>query len=266
MATNDFLPFGLAIGSNVMPQASYATMAQRTSGFTSGVAQSSQLNKVWRQSAFIAAMVAQFTADRSGKDVLDDGNIATAEASLVAAIAQVAGTVVTGGNFATVPALNAVNSTLTSALSAESTSRAAQDSTEATARNAGDVAEANTRFIQDNNIQTASIARDTAITNSLANYALLSGFNNLSQMPGFQKLPSGLIFQWLTAKAASGISFTLLPLTFPNFSLGLVSSYGSAIPPSTGTVGVDFFDNSTVRIYNSAPAGPHGCYILGWGY
>ena len=90
MAINEFLPFGLSIGSNVMPQAAYAGLAQRTGGFSSGVAQSLQCNKVWRQSAFIASMVAQFTSDKAGVDMLDNGDVPGAGASFVSAISAVA--------------------------------------------------------------------------------------------------------------------------------------------------------------------------------
>ena len=76
MATNDFLPFGTATGANVLAQSAYAALAARGAGFASGTAQSIQLNKVWRQAAFWAALAAQFTADRTGLDVLDDGDLA----------------------------------------------------------------------------------------------------------------------------------------------------------------------------------------------
>lgn len=269
MATNEFLPFALAVGSNVLPQSSYATLAARTNGFNSGVAQSVHCNKVWRQSAFIAAMVAQFTADRSGNNMLDDGNLATAEASFIAGITQVATTVMQSGNFATVAALNAEIANRGNAVGAEGVTRGAQDSAEATARANADAAEAATRFAQDTTIQNASVTRDAAITASLAGYAPLSSFGNLINMPGFLKLPSGLIFQWVQKNATNGTVFQLLPLTFPNRGLGVVVSYQAQVPPLTGTIGADFFDASTLRIYNSAVgvAGAYNAvYALAWGF
>lgn len=98
MATNDLLPFATAGGANVMSQADYAAMAARLSGFTAGTALSPQLNKAWRQSAFAAAMIGEFTADYSGLDVLDDGDVDTFEARFDAAIqarAALAGTITT---------------------------------------------------------------------------------------------------------------------------------------------------------------------------
>lgn len=82
MATNDFLPFGGDGAANVIAQATYAALAQRTSGFQSGVAQSAQLNKVWRQSSIMSAVLAQFIADNSGANSVDDGTTATLLANL----------------------------------------------------------------------------------------------------------------------------------------------------------------------------------------
>lgn len=85
MATNNFLPFGGAAGANVLTQADYAALAARTAGFSSGTANSAQLNKVWRQSSIISAAVAQMISDNTGLDVLDDGTTATIVANLKAA-------------------------------------------------------------------------------------------------------------------------------------------------------------------------------------
>lgn len=86
MPTNDFLPFGSAVGANVSTQAEYAALAARANGFTAGTAVSKQLNKAWRQSSVMSATLAQFIADQSGNDVLDDGNLATIQTNLGLAI------------------------------------------------------------------------------------------------------------------------------------------------------------------------------------
>ncbi|HHG9959591.1 TPA: tail fiber protein, partial [Yersinia enterocolitica] len=83
---NEILPFGLGAESNVMTQAEYEALAARSGGFSSGVAKSEQLNKVWRQSAFVASVLAQFIANRSEQDVLDDGDTANLLTSLELAI------------------------------------------------------------------------------------------------------------------------------------------------------------------------------------
>ncbi|WP_198389686.1 hypothetical protein [Burkholderia ubonensis] len=89
MATNDFLAFGGGGAANVIDQATYAALAARLTGFQSGTAQSAQLNKVWRQSSIMAAVVAQFAADYSGQNSTDDGTTPTLEANLIAAIRNV---------------------------------------------------------------------------------------------------------------------------------------------------------------------------------
>lgn len=86
MPTNDFLPFGGAVGANVMTQSDYAALATRLSGFASGTASSAQLNKTWRQASLIASMLAQFIVDQSGQNAVDDGTTATLEANLLIAI------------------------------------------------------------------------------------------------------------------------------------------------------------------------------------
>lgn len=87
MATNDFLPFAGGAGSNVLTQAAYAALAARTAGFSSGVAKSAELNKVWRQSSIMSAVLAQLIADNTGADVVDDGTTATILANLKIATA-----------------------------------------------------------------------------------------------------------------------------------------------------------------------------------
>jgi hypothetical protein len=87
MATNDFLPFANGGGANVLTQAQYAALtALLSGGYQSGVANSAQMNKTWRQSSIMAAVLGQFAADYSGNNSVDDGTTTTLEANLVAAI------------------------------------------------------------------------------------------------------------------------------------------------------------------------------------
>lgn len=86
MPTNDFLPFGVAVGANVSTQAEYFSLSARANGFSAGTAASKQLNKAWRQSSVMSTTLAQFIADQSGNDVLDDGNLANLQTSLGLAI------------------------------------------------------------------------------------------------------------------------------------------------------------------------------------
>ncbi|MDI2595035.1 hypothetical protein POF45_26960 [Pseudomonas sp. 681] len=83
------MPFGNAVGANVMAQADYLALAARSAGFSSGTANSAQLNKAWRQSSIMAAMLAQFIVDQSGQNAVDDGTTATLEANFLSAIRAV---------------------------------------------------------------------------------------------------------------------------------------------------------------------------------
>lgn len=91
MAINQILPFGTGAGANVMTPADYTALAARTTGFQSGVAKSKEVNTPLRQSAFVAAMLAQFISDTLAVDVLDDGNVSGLQAKLKAAIAATNG-------------------------------------------------------------------------------------------------------------------------------------------------------------------------------
>ena len=91
MAVNDFLPFATAIGANVLDQADYAALAAVATGFEAGIAQSVQLNKVWRQSSFVAAAIAKFIVNQTGLDALDNGDLTTFVADFTAAIATAGG-------------------------------------------------------------------------------------------------------------------------------------------------------------------------------
>ncbi len=86
MAKNEILPFGIGVESNVMTQEQYEVLAARAGGFSSGVAKSEQLNKVWRQSSFVASVLAEFIANHSENDVLDNGEMATLLNSLELAV------------------------------------------------------------------------------------------------------------------------------------------------------------------------------------
>jgi hypothetical protein len=85
--TVDFKTFAAAGGANVISQAVYdAAVTLRDSGFLSGTAPSLQVNKVWRQSSIMSAVVAQFINNLTAQDVLDDGTTTTILSNLMAAI------------------------------------------------------------------------------------------------------------------------------------------------------------------------------------
>lgn len=73
MAKNEILPFAAGEGANVLSQEDYENLIARLMGFSTGIAKAAELNKVWRQTAFVAHCIAQFVCDQTGKDVLDNG-------------------------------------------------------------------------------------------------------------------------------------------------------------------------------------------------
>lgn len=75
MPVNNFKPFATAANANVMAQADWEALPALLSGFMAGKASSAQVNKAIRQASFIAAALAQYTANKSGQDVLDNGDL-----------------------------------------------------------------------------------------------------------------------------------------------------------------------------------------------
>lgn len=86
MANNNFKPFGIGNGANVTSQADYEALAALLTGFTSGKASSSQINKAIRQATVMASILAQFISDSSGNDVLDNGDTQTIMNNLLLAL------------------------------------------------------------------------------------------------------------------------------------------------------------------------------------
>ena len=74
MAENDFKAFAVAAGSNVTAQSEWESLIALSTGFTAGVASSAQVNKALRQSSVMSSILAQFMADTTGSDVLDNGD------------------------------------------------------------------------------------------------------------------------------------------------------------------------------------------------
>lgn len=86
MAKNDFLPFATAVGANVLDQTDYSTLPALSTGFQSGLASSKQMNKAIRQGTVMASVLAQFIANTTGNNVLDNGDTETIVSSLGQAI------------------------------------------------------------------------------------------------------------------------------------------------------------------------------------
>ncbi|QCR62095.1 hypothetical protein FD644_17815 [Serratia fonticola] len=88
MAKNEFLPFGTAANANVLTNADYQVLPARTIGFGSGVAKSEELNSAWRQGSMMASVLGQFIADKTGQDVLDNGDAIGLQSGLESALSE----------------------------------------------------------------------------------------------------------------------------------------------------------------------------------
>ena len=86
MATTEILPFATGGGANVVTQAVYAADPTTGTGFAAGIAASNKLNKVWRQSAFMAAGLANWMVAQ-GISVPDDANLSNLVAEINQAMA-----------------------------------------------------------------------------------------------------------------------------------------------------------------------------------
>lgn len=122
MPANDFKAFAIGGGANVLDQATFAAASFLGTGFLSGIAQSAHMNKVWRQSAFVAAGIAEYIMAQNTEDVLDDGDLPGFVAQLTAAIAA-AGAGVTSYN-GRLGAVTGIASDVTNALTYTPANRA----------------------------------------------------------------------------------------------------------------------------------------------
>ena len=86
---NDFKPFATNRDANVIGQAEYETLAALGNGFAKGLAKSSELNKVMRQSSSMTAALARFAAAKTGEALLDNGDIDTLCQQIETAISSV---------------------------------------------------------------------------------------------------------------------------------------------------------------------------------
>jgi hypothetical protein len=95
--SNDFIPFAVGGSANVTPQATYAANTTLTqNGFVAGIAKSTDLNKVWRQSSIMSAVLAQFITNTTGQNSVDDGTTATLLSNLIAAVSAQSESVIGG--------------------------------------------------------------------------------------------------------------------------------------------------------------------------
>jgi len=74
---NDFLPFSTSGTANVYTNAEYTADTDHTNGNQPGIAKSKLVNKALRQCSIISTVVAQYIADITGTNAVDDGTTTT---------------------------------------------------------------------------------------------------------------------------------------------------------------------------------------------
>lgn len=276
MSTNDFLPFAAGTGANVQTQADYIASSDRTTGYVTGTASSTEVNKVLRQASLIASMVAQLIVDQTGQDAVDDGTIATLEANLEQAILNIAANRI-------IQISDVVNLTTTLASKLDTTGNAASASRLAIARNiamAG-IISGSANFDGSGNISIATSIADAAL--SIAKTSGLQGTldskANLSS-PSFNGSPTAPTQS--TADNSSRLATTAfvraLFNSFVQVSPGLIDilgfkiQWGSNTAPASG--GYTTSKSITwpspfqvackawaIAVTASQPQGPVVCYL-----
>jgi hypothetical protein len=269
MASNDFLPFAYGGGANVLSQSAYAALTTLLSGgYQSGVANSAQMNKTWRQSSIMAAVLAQFAADYSGSNSTDDGTTATLEANLVAAIRSATKTGVILADTGAANAYTAVNvpplvvgtwvdGTIQQVKIAHANNGASTYAPDGLTAipiyglglqplQGGELALNGTAVLMRATIpgvnsgnpiavlmECAGGAQQVAPATASGHAVNLGQFASSIGTNGYTKLPNGLIIQYgATAIVASAQSVTVtLPIAFPNNAFSSFATRGIAAIP-----------------------------------
>lgn len=91
MAVNQYVPFATQPNANVYAPNVWAVRPEVSFGYQVGISDAQSVSTALRQATSVAAMIGQWTADKGGVDVVDDGNIASLEGKFNAALNVVLG-------------------------------------------------------------------------------------------------------------------------------------------------------------------------------
>ncbi|PHM39254.1 putative protein StfE [Xenorhabdus mauleonii] len=267
MAKNEYLPFGLADGANVLSNAEYGKLAARTNGFSSGVAKSQELNKVWRQASVIASVVAQFIAETTGKDVLDDGNLTALQDGLLKALRETVSS--------NVPAAT-LNVAGITKLSNETNSYV--EDMAATPKSV--------KYVNDNangRLEKSKNGADIPNKNEFVkNLGLLNPATALLSSPGYIILPTManngqnvLIIQWMTVSVAKSNGLTMAtaltqwPIPFPTVCMSAVSALSNTttyLLYRNSVISTEIIDRATILVGSGYSASESYVTVWGVGY
>ena len=96
MATNELVTWATGLGANVLPNAEYGTIQERQQGVQAGIANPQTYNSALRQATFASAMIGAFSAEYSGVDTRDNGDVETFQENFIQAILNLINTPVYG--------------------------------------------------------------------------------------------------------------------------------------------------------------------------
>lgn len=252
MANNNFKPFGIGNGANVTNQADYEALAALLSGFTAGKASSAQVNKALRQGTVMASVLAQFIANTTALDVLDNGDTATLLTNFLAALKKNS-----AGSF--LQTSNNLSEIATAGTAAQTAAR-----TNITAA-----------ALAGSSSQQFSVA---AATNA-ASAVRLDQFAATLNTPGVIKFPGGFTLMWTQGTTdATGAANVTLPASFSTACFGALAiernpyAWGAGIT-SVWAVQYSALSKSAVQALARQVSGGTvsaisgiGCMILAWGY
>ncbi|TGC25271.1 phage tail protein [Escherichia sp. E1130] len=231
---NDFKAFALDPNANVMSQAEWEALPALLSGFMAGKASSAQVNKAIRQASFIAASLAQYIANKSGQDVLDDGDLNGFITKM---------TVAFGKDF------QALDATLTALAALATGANKLPYFTGIDTAAQTDLTQVGRDIIGKTDIPSVltylglktAAQRDVGTgTNQIPD---MSSFTSSIGPNGYMKLPGGLMIQWgnFGGNGTSGNSGNYpIPFTSAVYAAFGVISDPVQLPTNTSTTGVNF--------------------------
>ena len=205
-AINQILPFApeaLEEAGDLLTLADYQADTMRKRGFRSGLARRNLFNRAHRQSAHMAAGLAQFIANRYAPGVVDDADLDKVEEGLKAAIESM----VDVSGFVPNTRTITVTAPLTGGGDLSANRALGISAATETAKGAVELATA------------AETSAGTDTTRAVHPAGLAARWAQSHGETGWQRLPSGLMFQWgkVAGKATAGDgSHTIIfPVAFP---------------------------------------------------
>ncbi|WP_083451944.1 phage tail protein [Photorhabdus heterorhabditis] len=179
---NDFKAFSISNNANVVSQRLYEESKDLLTGFPPNDVSTHMLNKALRQSSTISSVLADFIAEQSGEDVLDDGNVNKLTAQLNRALEQKIATEVPTASLTQkgVVQLTDVTGNSNTLAATQKLVSAVNDSVLAKNQNGVDIPDKNAFVKNLGLVETVNLAKSAVPNSRKVNSKVLSGDVNLS--------------------------------------------------------------------------------------